>query len=40
MPKIRGAYDCTYCHGNTDDSCTACDSECNAIEIANGDEEN
>lgn len=34
--KIKGAYDCSYCHGDTDHACTACDPECDCIEIANG----
>mgnify|MGYP001612338501 CR=1 FL=1 len=35
MSKIKGAYNCSYCHGNDDDACTACDSECNVIELGN-----
>ena len=33
MPKIKGSYNCSYCHGNTDHACTACDEECDCIEI-------
>jgi len=32
--KIKGAYNCSYCHGDIDDACTACDLECNCIELA------
>lgn len=39
MPKIQGAYPCSYCGGNTDHACTACDAECNCIEIAQEEEE-
>jgi len=35
MAKIKGAYNCTYCHGNIDDACTACDPECDCIELDN-----
>ena len=31
--KINGAYNCSYCHGNTDNACTACDSECDCLEL-------
>ena len=37
MPKVKGAYPCSYCHGNTDEACTACDPECDCIEIEQGD---
>lgn len=33
MAKIKGAYNCEYCHGNTDEACTSCDPECNCIEL-------
>ena len=33
MPKILGAYPCSYCEGNTDNACTSCDFECNCVEI-------
>jgi len=33
--KIKGAYNCSYCHGNIDNACTACDDECNCIELYN-----
>ena len=35
MPTIKGAYNCSYCHGNTDNACTACDPECDCIELDN-----
>jgi len=31
--KIKGAYNCSYCHGDIDHACTACDPECDCIEI-------
>lgn len=31
--KIQGAYNCSYCHGNTDNACTACDPECDCMEL-------
>lgn len=33
MPKIEGAYNCSYCHGDIDEACAACDPECDCIEI-------
>jgi len=33
--KIEGAYDCSYCHGDIDNACTACDPECGCLEIYN-----
>ena len=33
--KIKGAYNCSYCHGNIDNACTACDEECDCVEIYN-----
>ena len=33
MTKVKGAYDCSYCHGDPDHACTACDPECDCIEI-------
>ncbi len=35
MSKIQGAYNCSYCHGNIDNACTACDPECDCIELHN-----
>lgn len=33
--KIKGAYDCAYCHGDIDEACTDCDPECNCLELHN-----
>jgi len=33
--KIKGAYDCSYCHGDIDNACTACDPECDCVELHN-----
>jgi len=27
MSKIQGSYPCTYCHGDPDNACSACDPE-------------
>ena len=36
MAKVPGAYPCSYCNGNPDDACSACDAECDCL--ANEDE--
>lgn len=33
--QIEHAYPCTYCQGDIDHACTACDPECDCIEIYN-----
>ena len=35
MSKIQGSYPCTYCHGDPDNACSACDPECNCVELEN-----
>jgi hypothetical protein len=35
MTRIPGAYPCSYCHGNIDNACTACDPECDCLELQN-----
>jgi hypothetical protein len=39
MPYIEGAWNCSYCHGNTDNACQACDPECDCVEIVQEQEE-
>lgn len=33
MAKIKGAFNCSYCHGDVDHACSFCDWECNCLEI-------
>ena len=35
MTRIPESYPCTYCHGDIDHACTACDPDCNCIELNN-----
>lgn len=32
---VPGAYPCNYCHGILEYACTACDEDCDCIEIYN-----